>query len=175
MYSKYNGDWKRDAICKAFNWDNFEQEVVNLYVRQNMSAPEIVELFASKVEPEFSFTPRSLQRILKGYGVIRPVGEAFRMAAEKGRVRWVLRDKRLQSPQLSRRLRFEILERDKFRCVLCGATSKEVPLEVDHIVPRTEGGLNNVENLRTLCRDCNKGKQLFHEEHWYANKEKESE
>jgi len=26
--------------------------------------------------------------------------------------------------------------------------------EVDHIVPRCEGGTNHMENLRTLCRRC---------------------
>lgn len=55
-------------------------------------------------------------------------------------------------------LRYEILNRDKFKCVLCGNTSKESRLEVDHIVPVSSGGKTTRKNLRTLCFKCNRGK-----------------
>lgn len=61
--------------------------------------------------------------------------------------------------QLSRSLRYDILKRDHFRCVLCGASSRDgVKLHVDHIVPVSKGGRTVPENLRTLCEHCNIGK-----------------
>lgn len=57
-------------------------------------------------------------------------------------------------------LRYDIMKRDHFRCVLCGRTAQEgVKLHVDHIVPVAKGGLTVPENLRTLCDSCNLGKR----------------
>ena len=56
--------------------------------------------------------------------------------------------------------RYEILERDGFRCQLCGATAKHrARLEVDHKKPVIEGGTNDPSNLWTLCFTCNRGKR----------------
>lgn len=63
---------------------------------------------------------------------------------------------------ISRSLRFKIFTRDNFRCVVCGsspATSTCVRLEVDHIVPISKNGSNDLSNLRTLCDKCNQGKK----------------
>ncbi len=57
------------------------------------------------------------------------------------------------------KLRYEILERDNFRCVLCGDDSEAgAQLEVDHIVPVSKGGTDDRSNLRALCWACNAGK-----------------
>ena len=61
----------------------------------------------------------------------------------------------------SLRLRFKVLKRDNFRCVKCGrspATHPTVELEIDHDKPYSLGGETVIENLLTLCRDCNRGK-----------------
>lgn len=58
-------------------------------------------------------------------------------------------------------LRFEIIERDHFRCVACGrgpATHRGLMLHVDHIVPWSKGGMTVAENLRALCVECNLGR-----------------
>ncbi|MDX2221431.1 MAG: HNH endonuclease [Rhodospirillaceae bacterium] len=63
--------------------------------------------------------------------------------------------------QVSVRLRFAVLKRDDYRCLLCGdspAISKGTTLEVDHIHPFSQGGRTTEDNLRTLCRRCNQGK-----------------
>lgn len=59
---------------------------------------------------------------------------------------------------LSRRLRFEILKRDGFKCRYCGATPDQRVLHVDHVVPVVEGGDNSPMNLVTACQPCNGGK-----------------
>lgn len=58
-------------------------------------------------------------------------------------------------------LRFKVLQRDRFRCVLCGnnpPTDSNCILHVDHIQPWSLGGSTELENLRTLCAPCNIGR-----------------
>ena len=55
-------------------------------------------------------------------------------------------------------VRVTVLHRDKNKCVFCGRSAKQVQLEVDHIIPFSKGGSNNLNNLQTLCIDCNRGK-----------------
>ena len=60
---------------------------------------------------------------------------------------------------ISARTRFEILKRDGFRCVYCGARAADgTTLHVDHVVPRARGGGDRPENLITACDRCNLGK-----------------
>jgi hypothetical protein len=59
---------------------------------------------------------------------------------------------------ISKKLRFAILRRDGFRCRYCGASSNDVRLHVDHVVPRVDGGADSPENLVAACADCNLGK-----------------
>jgi hypothetical protein len=58
-------------------------------------------------------------------------------------------------------LRYKVLCRDHFKCVICGrspAKDHSVVLHVDHIIAWSKGGQNIEENLRTLCLECNLGK-----------------
>ncbi|NEO31194.1 MAG: HNH endonuclease [Symploca sp. SIO3C6] len=50
------------------------------------------------------------------------------------------------------------MHKDNYKCVFCGRISSEVKLEVDHILPFSKGGKNDISNLQTLCFDCNRGK-----------------
>lgn len=62
---------------------------------------------------------------------------------------------------VSWRIRFQILKKDNFKCVLCGnspSIDPTIKLEVDHIVPWSKGGNTAPENLQTLCNKCNQGK-----------------
>lgn len=59
------------------------------------------------------------------------------------------------------RLRLKVLDRDSYRCVLCGrspANEVGVVLHIDHIVPFVRQGETVLENLRVLCKECNLGR-----------------
>ena len=59
------------------------------------------------------------------------------------------------------RLRFKVMQRDNFKCCMCGATpatDSNVELHIDHIIPWSKGGETELDNLQTLCSKCNLGK-----------------
>jgi predicted restriction endonuclease len=61
----------------------------------------------------------------------------------------------------SLRLRYQVLKRDRFSCLTCGASpakDEKVLLHIDHIKPWSKGGETVIENLQTLCSNCNYGK-----------------
>ena len=49
-----------------------------------------------------------------------------------------------------------LLEKWGRRCAYCGAT--DIPLQVEHIVPKVRGGSNRVSNLTIACKPCNDAK-----------------
>jgi len=59
---------------------------------------------------------------------------------------------------VSKRLRYEVMRRDGFRCRYCGFSASETELQVDHVQPIALGGGDEPENLVTSCADCNAGK-----------------
>lgn len=60
---------------------------------------------------------------------------------------------------ISLSLRYDVLKRDNFTCQICGRTiSDGAKLEVDHRVPVAKGGKSTMDNLWTLCFECNRGK-----------------
>lgn len=78
-----------------------------------------------------------------------------------------LEQKPVISRTISPQLRNVILERNGFTCQLCGAgpgdtdpfnPNRKVRLHIDHIIPISQGGSNNEDNLRVLCSACNQGR-----------------
>jgi HNH endonuclease len=60
----------------------------------------------------------------------------------------------------SRKLRMRVLQRDGFRCVVCGrrpADHVDVELHVHHVLPWGQHGPTAEENLVTLCGTCHDG------------------
>jgi hypothetical protein len=51
--------------------------------------------------------------------------------------------------------RMDVFQKYGHRCCSCQSDSH---LTLDHIVPRSHGGTNDVENLQVLCRTCNSKK-----------------
>jgi hypothetical protein len=59
-----------------------------------------------------------------------------------------------------KRLRWRVFARDNFTCQGCGRSPARhaIVLEADHVIAWTNGGETVLENLQTLCEDCNSGK-----------------
>ena len=54
--------------------------------------------------------------------------------------------------------RERVFERDRYRCVYCGAVFPIEALTVDHVQPRMRGGDRSAGNLVTACGPCNTAK-----------------
>ena len=63
-----------------------------------------------------------------------------------------------RSGHIGSSLRFDVLQRDNFRCVYCGKTGRSEELHIDHFIPVVEGGKTEISNLVTACKRCNSGK-----------------
>jgi len=58
-------------------------------------------------------------------------------------------------------LRWRVARADSFRCRHCGknpAQNAGIQLHIDHVVPWSKGGETVLDNLQTLCSECNLGK-----------------
>lgn len=60
---------------------------------------------------------------------------------------------------LSLRKRFFVMKRDGFACARCRASGLGIKLEVHHIIPFAQGGSDTLDNLQTLCFECNRGQR----------------
>lgn len=110
---------------------------------------------------KYNISERQVQRIVRAAGVIRTQSESYILAIKQGRKTYSRLPPHLKKKRkhITDKMRYFIFQRDKFRCVLCGATAKEcLRLEVDHI---DENPTHNEElNLRILCNRCNCGKSF---------------
>ena len=119
-------------------------------------------------------------RVLKGHDVVEQDGHVVKLCIGKlsfkekaqlkalcdqkiqeflekrGLATW---DYRLLSKELvPHTVRYRVLQRAGAKCELCGCSAKDRPLHVDHIIPRSRGGKNDMSNLQALCERCNLAK-----------------
>jgi 5-methylcytosine-specific restriction endonuclease McrA len=118
--------------------------------------------------------------VLKRHGVVERDGDLIKLSVEslsyeqradlvvlcekklgefikrRGMATWDYR--LIETDPLPGDIRYRVLASAGGRCALCGATSKERRIEVDHVVPRSKGGTNEISNLQALCDECNRGK-----------------
>jgi len=59
--------------------------------------------------------------------------------------------------RLWKKISKEVFKRDHYTCFYCGSVGGL--LEVDHKIPISRGGSNEISNLVTSCRHCNRQKR----------------
>lgn len=63
-------------------------------------------------------------------------------------------------------IKLKVLERDEYTCQNCGKYDEHC--HVDHILPRSRGGSNKLDNLQALCASCNSSKGALTMDEWEA-------
>lgn len=54
-------------------------------------------------------------------------------------------------------VRAAVIARDAFACRHCGSTDVGT-FQIDHVIPYSKGGTDDISNLQTLCAHCNESK-----------------
>jgi len=86
--------------------------------------------------------------VLNGRGVIKTV------TREYPRPSIIRLEKMVKRPRPKVRLtKKEVLRRDEYTCQYCGIKTSH--LTIDHIIPRSSGGMHEWDNLVAACPACN--------------------
>lgn len=117
-----------------------------------------VEDTVTNMAKTYNTTTRTIQRILKGRGIIRSIPEANRVTSKLKdysnlRLPEELKKKR---KTLKKSLRYRLILSHPF-CSVCGNTANICPLNIDHI--DNDPTNNELSNLQILCMMCNHGKK----------------
>ncbi|TSA25524.1 MAG: HNH endonuclease [Ignavibacteriales bacterium] len=120
------------------------------------------ETSAVAIEPSITAISESPQKIINE-PIVKPaevnstIEKQSRIDKTKPPQKTILEHKTKRG--VSDRLRYRVMRRDEFKCKFCGRSwSQDNILEIDHITPWSKGGETTLENLRTLCSSCNRGK-----------------
>lgn len=148
--------------------DEHKNLIVEMY-KQGNGCPEIN---ATLKTLGVVISDRQIQRYVAGLGLSRTVGDALKarfgkLTEHPAKKFWrEYRESRVVAKRaISSKKRIMVLERDNFKCSLCGATAKETKLVIDHVIPvagYTGKDVNDTSNLRTLCHECNMGLGKLH-------------
>ena len=137
---------------------------------------------ASQIEYYEEITKNMPGKVLARRGIVRREGNAFQLLPDvasldpaeidelvrlcdaklddymEKRGAAVFAHRGLASGYVPGSIRYEVLRRAGGHCELCGITHEERALEVDHIVPRKNGGPDDLPNFQALCWKCNANK-----------------
>jgi hypothetical protein len=136
-------------------YGKFARKLTNKIIEKKPTTQEeLTKLIAGFSHPFYTFNNITKEQFLARF----PLKELFHQSRTPRQLGIIRQRKTIKRKTLSKRIRYLIMERDGFRCCICGRTAKETKLEVDHRIPVSKGGTDSLDNLWTLCKDCNRGK-----------------
>ncbi len=103
----------------------------------------IVLLVTEKAEPLDFYTEEGW--VVRSPSLVLSVPKHIRLKVAAAERMWKV-------PPVSRR---EVLRRDHHTCQYCGSKKN---LTLDHVIPRSKGGLHTWDNVVTACSSCNSRK-----------------
>src|SRR5215469_1370219 len=119
-----------------------------------MTMPVLV-LNASYEPVNVTRARRALVLLIKGIAVIEEAHDRFVHIGLQLPCVIRLRQYRRLPSRIQTLSRKNILIRDSFTCQYCALQFPSSELELEHVIPRAQGGLSTWENLVASCRDCN--------------------
>jgi len=128
--------------------------------KEDMPHGPVVDWVEEQYIKLYNRKPRDIWRSIR-----RLHQEGFLIKVKKGIYRYdpdIANNKHLE--EFSQELKNQILERDNYKCVICGRTAKEgYELHIDHILPKDKGGKATLDNGQTLCSICNFRKKNYNQ------------
>jgi len=167
---------KKYTITRPITHEEFDKSILILQDNAKLAAKDIYNYGISLTEvcSKYKIERRTLQNRFKKVGwtymclregfVSRELSKGFTMKSIRERL-GLCNNNRLNNLMWEKirgdvrpSIRWKILKRDNFRCVLCGSDATDRKLHIDHIIPVSQGGDSKIKNLRVLCETCNIGR-----------------
>lgn len=101
-----------------------------------------------KTEEEANKHFQQCPSFLRGYKVIKT-----------DNVKQSIKESKSKRKQFNSKERMAVYSKDKGRCQICGRFVSYDEYTIDHIIPLSKGGTNDMYNLQCTCKVCNLIKQ----------------
>jgi len=134
--------------------DNPINKEIHKLTRENKAKTKIIEDLLIKHNKEISQLKIQYRNLRLEYKNLIKEKDSFKQKYRNLKGNCKNKKKKNKSP-VSKRIRKVVFERDNYKCLVCG-TDKNLTL--DHIIPRSKGGSNKINNLQVLCKYCNLAK-----------------
>lgn len=130
----------------------------------DMNSEWVIE--PSKISRRVEMTEGDIEKSIKrleSLGLVMVSGKTITIPLIQS---WIaLEESFVKIDKISKSVRKLVYERDGYLCTYCGSG---VRLSVDHRVPRSRGGGDEIENLTTACCSCNSRKSTRTEQEYRA-------
>ena len=169
-----NGMSQRQAYKLAYNAENMKNHTIDrraceLFKKDNVQAKYkqlINEKQKAIIENTSNINNNLICKINKYKSESETVIEFIENAILKSLPKEALSQEELKEINRRRNIkdttRYSVLERAGFKCQCCGIKplkNNDVILHIDHIIPYSLGGSDNIDNLQVLCNKCNISKR----------------